>query len=208
MKDEIMIIDNVVSLDFSNLLEDIIFNDYPLFIGNKNSTSFLRENIEKSHTNLYEQFQFDSLLINQGKLSLDLDRFFSIITTPLILGLTQMEMFPSHKQIARCKVNVQTKSYENVDNRYNLPHVDNQFNQNMITAIYYVNDTDGDTFIFNKKLEEGKVLTLEEANNLVIKERVSPKKGRLVIFPSSYVHAGIHPQNNMFRSVINYNYYL
>ena len=62
----------------------------------------------------------------------------------------------------------------------NVPH---------IVCLYYVNDTDGDTFIYdiNKKMR-----------------RISPKKNRAVIFDGSLYHASSLPTKNK-RVIINFN---
>ena len=59
------------------------------------------------------------------------------------------------------------------------------------TGIYYVNDCDGDTFLFDGTKEIAKI---------------SPKKGRIVIFDGKTLHAGSHPYNSDFRMVINFNF--
>jgi hypothetical protein len=62
----------------------------------------------------------------------------------------------------------------------------------MITCIYYVNDCDGDTIMFD---QTGK----KEIS------RVSPKKGRLVYFDTLTPHAGQPPKNSYARCVLNIN---
>ena len=59
------------------------------------------------------------------------------------------------------------------------------------TGIYYVNDCDGDTFLFDGTKEIAKI---------------SPKKGRIVIFDGKTLHAGSHPYLSDFRMVINFNF--
>ena len=60
------------------------------------------------------------------------------------------------------------------------------------SLIYYINDNDGDTIFFNDKLKEIK--------------RVSPKKGRAVIFDSQILHCGCNPIKQQQRAVINFIY--
>ena len=205
MDDEIIVFDNIVPQYFADMVEETIFGRYPLVVGRHNSTSPVLED-KKNYTNLYEQFQFNGNSIRNGKIIPIFKPVSEIVMTPLILGLPKINVYPTLMNIMRCKVNVQTKAYEDVRNRYNMPHVDNLDNQNILTIIYYVNDADGDTIIFNEKMVEGKVLSSNEVNNLTIKKKISPKKGRILIFPSEFIHAGIHPQNSMMRAVINYNY--
>jgi hypothetical protein len=60
-----------------------------------------------------------------------------------------------------------------------------------MVVIYYVNDSDGDTFVFD---DDGKII-----------KRVSPKKGRFFMFDGRLKHAGSHPYDNTMRVVINFN---
>lgn len=84
------------------------------------------------------------------------------------------------------------------ENHYNIPHID--FDTiNKISALYYVNDSDGDTFLFNERFDETKV-----PEKLSIAQRVAPKKNRLVIFDSDRFHASSNPKTNPERIVINF----
>jgi hypothetical protein len=75
---------------------------------------------------------------------------------------------------------------------YKVPH--NDTNQSgAVTAIYYVNDSDGDTLFFD--------------DNLNIVKRVSPKKGRTVLFDSEHIHASESNMNTQARCVINFNFF-
>jgi hypothetical protein len=61
-----------------------------------------------------------------------------------------------------------------------------------MTFIYYVNDCDGDTIMFDPKSKK-------ETN------RISPKKGRLVYFDSTVPHAGQPPKDSFVRCILNIN---
>ena len=70
-------------------------------------------------------------------------------------------------------------------------------------------DCDGDTFFFDQKLtefteEESYRITYE--NNWTIKKRVSPKKGRLVMFDGVRFHASSFTKTKPFRCVLNMNF--
>ena len=78
-----------------------------------------------------------------------------------------------------------------------MVYVPDTANRPHIAFLYYVNDSDGDTIIFNEK--EGHI------GELTIKTRVSPKKGRLIIFGGNIYHAAGRPKKDI-RCVINYNF--
>ena len=62
-------------------------------------------------------------------------------------------------------------------------------------TIFYVNDTDGDTIIYGQ-------------DRLEIKERVSPKANRLVIFDGDILHTGSSPTKHKTRILINSNFHM
>lgn len=69
--------------------------------------------------------------------------------------------------------------------------------------LYYVDDSDGDTIILNKKYNGEFQEDVYLENNSILK-KISPKKGRLVIFDGYYYHTAEQPQINK-RCVINFN---
>ena len=75
-----------------------------------------------------------------------------------------------------------------------LPHID--INHKIhIVGLYYVVDSDGDTIIYNER---------RESESYTIKQRVTPKQGRIVIFDGGLYHTAEQPLNNT-RCIINYN---
>jgi len=78
------------------------------------------------------------------------------------------------------------------------PHPDFPFLNT--AAIFYVNETDGDTIIYDVKPNEETILKLKEL------ERVSPKPNRLVLFEGNILHTGCSPTKHKNRILINSNY--
>jgi hypothetical protein len=93
--------------------------------------------------------------------------------------------------IIRSKVNIQPQQkIVDKDVFFNPPHID-PGGIGTIVALYYVEDSDGDTFFFKKNGE--------------ISRRISPQKGKLVLFDGSIYHASSPPQDHKSRIVINTN---
>ena len=93
--------------------------------------------------------------------------------------------------IVRAKANLQFKSSKVIENGYNTPHLDVYDNKDLYIAVLMVNNSDGDTVIFN--------------DNKQI--RIPFRRNRIIYLKGGVYHAGNHPKNNDFRIVINFNFY-
>ncbi len=90
--------------------------------------------------------------------------------------------------------------------RIDKPHVDRTHDHTV--CLYYVNDADGDTVIFNKlaNYEFEDPLTKEMSpNDLPVLQTVTPKKGRCIVFDGRFYHASTQPTTGI-RCVINFNF--
>ena len=70
------------------------------------------------------------------------------------------------------------------------PHRDFEFDN--ISTILYLNDTDGDTILYDK--------------NNAKEETISPKANRLIVFKGNQLHTGCSPTITKNRIVINSNF--
>ena len=109
-----------------------------------------------------------------------------------------LEKFIDHtgfkfKKLGRAKANLQLQNLDFKEDEYNTPHLD-IFVPHWV-LIYYVNDSDGNTKIFNK---------LDNGQYEIIKS-IEPKAGKFVLFDGAYFHSGSHPAKSTYRIVINFN---
>lgn len=91
--------------------------------------------------------------------------------------------------LCRCKVNLNLIDVR-FEGKYHTPHIDNGF-ENQITAVYYVNDADGDTLFF------------DDGGNIT--KRVTPEKGKLVWWKGKVFHAKEHSVKSTARIIVNIN---
>lgn len=113
-----------------------------------------------------------------------------------------IDKFIEHQKIKdfyidKIKINTlfQKENYKNC--YYNTPHQDCQV-ENFRTLLYYVNDSDGDTIFFNDD-----DVDINSKINLKIEEKITPKRGSVVVFNSNQYHASSNPILNKRRLVIN-----
>lgn len=85
------------------------------------------------------------------------------------------------------------------NDRSNNPHIDVEADHTVI--LYYVNDSNGDTIIYDTDVNQTNCCVKE---NLSIKKRISPKKGRFLIFNGKYLHNSTTPKFGS-RCILNFD---
>jgi hypothetical protein len=90
--------------------------------------------------------------------------------------------------------------------RSNNVHIDSQIPH--LVVLYYINDSDGDTIIYDrmydKSTENWIDITRLEHNKLPVKQTVTPKKGRVVLFDGRYLHNSSTPLHGP-RCILNFD---
>ena len=98
-----------------------------------------------------------------------------------------------------------TMQHSNHDlEKYNYPHVDLKDETNYKSLIYYVEDSDGDTFFFDKTYQKGDPTFLDKGYKTL--KRVSPKQGKAIYFDGNIYHSGNNPVKYDKRTVINFDF--
>jgi hypothetical protein len=131
-------------------------------------------------------------------------QFFDIIY-PLVLSITS-QTNTQFNRLIRMRANLTLGNPQSTGGHH-MAHIDSFFPH--WNAIYYVNDNNGDTVIFNETNEDydsgiDDIMRIK-ANEFTIKHRVTPKKGKLVMFPGKYYHSSSVATDSKFRCVININ---
>ena len=75
------------------------------------------------------------------------------------------------------------------------PHIDLDEGKRHIVVLYYVVSSDGDTVIYNERTE---------SDVYTVKQKVTPKQGRVVIFDGGQYHTAQQAINSV-RCIVNYN---
>jgi hypothetical protein len=101
--------------------------------------------------------------------------------------------------ITRIKINLLLRDKTFKEFNYNFPHSDRGNGEKVF--IYYVNDSDGDTVMFN---EYDDYKTIPDTFTIV--DRITPKKGTGVFFEANRFHASCNPAISQHRYIINYNF--
>jgi hypothetical protein len=104
-------------------------------------------------------------------------------------------------QVRRIKANMLLKDSTYPDNCYHEPHTDVygvDGTDKLTSMIYYIDDSDGDTFFFNEFLGE------QKTNKFTVAHRQTPSRGTAVVFSSNQFHASSSPKVSNRRIVLNF----
>jgi hypothetical protein len=111
-------------------------------------------------------------------------------------------------KIIRIRLRLTTQQPGHTDETYGPVHVDfTKFKFPYYTLLYYVEDSDGDTFLFKdvwnhhkKNYKPGDIVDPE------VVYRQTPKQGQALFFNGHQYHAGNYPINSPMRIVINFDF--
>lgn len=102
--------------------------------------------------------------------------------------------YAGNLQIKKIKFNL---LYKNNDSTHHYPHTDiDDLQTDINTAIYYVNDSDGATYVFNETAPK-------QSDYATVAYQVYPKKGKMIVFNSNQFHASSSPIKSSIRLVLN-----
>jgi Rps23 Pro-64 3,4-dihydroxylase Tpa1-like proline 4-hydroxylase len=180
----VKVIDNYIPTAYQDALEDLLLGDrFPWHLNRATSPAYGFD-IAKNTTT--DSHQFTHRFFEDGQAYSEYFNFLS----PVLHHLMLTENIDTTK-IMRIKSNLNVPLVSYPKGHHYVAHKDYAKQTGYITAIYYVNESQGDTKFFNPSGE--------------VTNSVSPKKGRLVYFNGNTYHAGCPPKDNV-RCVINFNF--
>jgi hypothetical protein len=89
---------------------------------------------------------------------------------------------------------------------HHIPHIDVKTDDEKIyTALYYVNDSDGDTHFFKEFYDPSikRFINGYGPDIFNLQTRVTPQKGKMILFDSRRYHASSYPEETPERIVLN-----
>ena len=86
-----------------------------------------------------------------------------------------------------------------------LPHVDAPF-PDYWSAVYYVNDCDGDLYMYDQTYPEVKLEDVE-TTNFTVKKRCKVGQNKLIAFDGKYYHSSSFPTEKPYRMAITFNFF-
>lgn len=199
-KGKVLVLEDLINPTLQNYILNICQNDlaYSLSPSTNPSDVFKRVN-NNVVDNIYDDFFFYCNLKNifstpnvTNYTNINLNIGHSLFT-PLYLVLSHLNLNIKYEDILRTQINLQIPTPSNPGNdKHNTPHVDfPSLEKPYFTLIYYVNDCDGDTVFFDPDLS--------------IRQKITPKKGKIALFNGNFPHTSSHPLLNN-RYIISYSF--
>jgi hypothetical protein len=193
MINDIIILDDVIPLQYQDAIEDFLLGEVTVpwylvndvtYIGTTNEEA----NIDKKYPGLSHLFKNE-----EGHL----DPFYDFFRPLAFTGCEKINF--KINEIIRVRAFLQLPTY--YPPRENNPHVDLRFSH--LVCLYYVNDSQGPTNIYEQTFNE---LSTENVGSteFILKQQVDPKKGRCVFFNGLHYHSSSSP-NHSKRCVVNFD---
>ena len=187
---EIIVIDDFISLEYQEKIKSELIgldNDFPWhYTEDVTGAGEFDSQHRPALSHQYVWFNDDD--------TSEIDSIYHHLFTPLLSKACQCLKIPETEVI-------QGRSFlqfplANIDNSVvDTPHIDIDEGDEHIVVLYYVIDSDGDTVIYNERIE---------STSYTEKQRVSPKQGRVVIFEGGQYHTAEQPTKGT-RCIVNYN---
>jgi hypothetical protein len=197
MTENYLLIDDLLDEKESSLIEKQMYDSFfPWYFtnakdenGNMYTVGANTYDKWKNDENVIDAGQFVHMFLKEGTQEINSD--YTKIPFKIISEFAKKAKINiDFSDILKLKANLITQYREYTKNSFGVPHTDNSCEHYVL--IYYVNDSDGDTVLFNENKE--------------IFAKITPKKGRCLFFNGSILHAGGHPVDNFTRCVINMNF--
>lgn len=198
MDNKIRVIDNFLpDLEFAKLQEYMMSMNFPWFycehVSLPPNENFVRDPLAVETDGFHHIF-YDK--------EYDVESFTSECLTNFYKRLEEQLGFTKNHFI-RIRSSMKSPKIGFTSENYNLPHVDYFFPHE--TIIYYVNDSDGDTRIFDQKFIQNKGNWDEEPEKFTTHARITPKANRLLWIDGFRYHTASNPIESKRRVILNIN---
>lgn len=173
-----MLVKNFASSSMASYIENVITNESMSWYWNDNTT------YEYEAALTPKDFQFTHVLYLNGRIQSEL---FDLAR--LIIHVFEAKTNIDVKSVIRAKINLMVNSSWTDEELNKIIHLDSD-NENSISLVYYVSDSDGDTVLYGH-------------DGTTVVELASPIKGDLIYFKSNTPHRPTPPKDHKRRLVIN-----
>jgi hypothetical protein len=192
------VINNFVTDSYATILENMCKKEIPWYLDDNisgtdetNSPNYKKYKAPGADYS-GNQYGFYHFALDQNG---NKSQFFEKVL-PLVYSLEEKAKI-TMKELYRIRIALSTSVGKEVQH---YPHVDLREPHKVL--LYYVNDSDGDTFMFNEIYNDDE----KELKTFTLKERVAPEKNKAIIFDGLRYHNSSKPVKNTARYIINMDF--
>jgi len=187
-KGEILVIDNFIDKEYQEKIKNNLMgdNDFPWYYIDDVTVAYEDNNQGRPGlSHVYVEYNDDG--------SSEIVSDFHELFIPLLNQACFVLQVPTAKIIqGRSFLQFPLNLYSSEDD---TPHIDLDEGERHVVVLYYVVTSDGDTVIYNERTE---------GNTYTVKQKVTPKQGRVVIFDGGLYHTAQQALRK-HRCIVNYN---
>lgn len=187
-----------IDKEYADVLEEVMADDGQFDWYWNSGTIYKTDDGTIVDSKTVDNPQFTHILVSNNKVLSPFYHFFSEM-----IGIVEKQVGCKVKNIIRVKANLTFKDATYPTDCYNGAHVD-FFDNNVITFLYYINDSDGDTIFFSDFLNRKEDKEDKNIRELVEVHRETPKAGTGLLFKSNQLHSSSPPKSTNRRMVMNY----
>jgi len=189
---EIIVIDNFLNEEDIEKIQNEVLNSNFSWHSQDTTHPPQYEYVKLNDDHSYEAPFFTHWLLHPDGTQSDWFEICKFIVNIGVHKLRNEHAFEGGVNILRCKTNLYPTIKDSEKKSYHTPHKDD--NKKHSVFLYFANDSDGDTIIFNEK-----------SAPWTVKKTIEPKAGRLVVFNGDLYHASNSPVNHKNRITVNVN---
>jgi len=190
MMKKIQVIDNIISKKEQENLKNIFYsNQFPWFYTADVTSSILNKKQSRP--------AFSHIFMKDGNINSDYYNIVKKISDNV------------NKKIKKKLIPYQVRSFLQlsldknlIGNSIDTPHID--MKEPHLVYLYYVNDCDGDTVIYDYISKGTHILDIPFYEDIKIKKKITPKQGMVVIFDGMTWHTSTQPTRGT-RCIINFD---
>jgi len=186
-----IILDDFIDDDFQDQIEDCMFKCHWVF---HNDNSLGTKTLDSKYRQFLNPLEYDIAPAFNADLLNPLNKK-SCEKVGLMIDAVCNKINFNIEKIKRCYACI--GAFIPHKTKTNIIHVNAKVPH--LVLLYYVNDSDGDTILYDKTIDDipYEVQYPDEYCDLNITHKVTPKKGRVLVFDGKYYHAPSSPTKSM-----------
>ena len=196
LNEKIYVFDDIINLELQEKIKNVLISDhkfdgkdFPWYYVDDITVEFDDPTSQNRPAFTHEYVMYEG---NQKLTGKQVSKFHSLFLPILQNACKNMNIFDINvlqgRSFLQFPLNLKDKDVDNA-------HKDIYDRDNFFVVLYYVCDSDGDTVIYSET---------DYSDTYTLKQKVTPKQGRVVIFDGMLMHTAEQPLNNR-RCIVNYN---